>query len=329
MTTGPDMETLRKAFSRARVTVVGDVMSDEYWWGECSRISPEAPVPVVLIDRTTTVPGGAANVAMGIVALGARARLIGVVGEDGPSRQLSEVLADNGIDASGLVTEKDRPTTTKTRILAGSQQVVRADTESTAPLGTDTCRRLLTRCREALPEANAVVLSDYAKGVVSREVAQGVIRSAREAGIPVVVDPKGVEYDRFQGAALVTPNAHEVERATGLDVRHERELQRAGWALTERTQGPVLVTRGAQGMTLFDPARRESIDFPARPRAVFDVTGAGDTVVATMALSLGCDFGYEAGARLATAAAAAVISKVGTSTASLEDIEDVSEDFRG
>lgn len=320
MTPVPAIETLREAFGRTKITVVGDVMSDEYVWGECTRISPEAPVPVVTVDRRTSVPGGAANVAMGIVALGGRAGLVGVVGDDEVGRQLAEVLRGREIDPGGLVVDASRPTTAKTRIIAGAQQVVRADIESSAALDDKTTRHLLDRVEERLAGAHAVVLSDYAKGVVTREVAQAVIALAKKRNLPVVVDPKGTGYERFQGATLVTPNVHEAERATGLDLHKEEELHRAGWLLSEVVSGAVLITRGAHGMTLFDPAVGVPVDFPARAKAVFDVTGAGDTVVAILSVSLGCMFGFEVGAHLATAGAAAVIAKVGTATASLEDI---------
>ena len=321
------MDTLRRALRQTHVTVVGDVMADEYMWGECTRISPEAPVPVVLVERHTTVPGGAANVAMGIAALGGAAGLVGVVGDDASGRQVATLLRDHGVDSSGLVIDASRPTTAKTRIMAGSQQVVRADVESTIALDANISRRLLEHVKERLTGIGAVVLSDYSKGVMTREIAQGVICQATDLGIPVIVDPKGVAYDRFEGATLVTPNVHEAERVTGLDLRQPSELYRGGVvAHGDDSWCDSGDAWGADGMTLFDPTRGEPVDFAARARAVFDVTGAGDTVVAAMAVSLGCELGLEVGAHLATAAAAAVIAKVGTSTASLEDIEANHED---
>lgn len=326
MTEIPTTDSLRRAFAKTHVTVVGDVMSDEYLWGVCTRVSPEAPVPVVLIEERTVAPGGAANVAMGVVALGCSSALIGVVGADASGRHLAEFLRGQGLDPSGLLVDSSRPTTTKTRVIAGSQQVVRTDVESTAGLDVDVSRRLLNLVEENVDRTAAVVLSDYSKGVVTRGIAQGVIGLAKTAGVPVIVDPKGDEYDRFDGATLVTPNVHEVERATGLDLRDESELHRAGWLLTEVTHCAVLVTRGAHGMTLFDPSRQEAVDFPTRARAVFDVTGAGDTVVATMAVCLACGLSYEVGAHLAMAGAAEVIARVGTATASLEEIVSHFED---
>lgn len=306
------------------VCVIGDVMADEYVWGEVHRISPEAPVPVVAVNGRTLRPGGAANVAMGVAALGGRASLGGVVGDDGLGGQLREALGAGGVGlvaTGGLVTDGSRPTTTKTRIIAGAQQVVRADVESTRPLDDAIRAALLDATAEARRCARMVVLSDYGKGVVNPALAENVLAEARAAGIPVVVDPKGSDYTRFRGATLLTPNQAEAERASGVDVDDDVDLARAGWALADLIGGAVLVTRGSRGMVLFDPARPGGpVVVPARAREVFDVTGAGDTVVATMALALGAGIGLDQAAHLATMAAGVVIAKVGTSVVTPDDL---------
>ncbi|HEX5633354.1 MAG TPA: PfkB family carbohydrate kinase, partial [Gemmatimonadales bacterium] len=209
---------------RQRVLVVGDVMLDENLWGEVRRISPEAPVPVVELQRQTWEPGGAANNAANAAAVGATALLAGVVGDDPEAARLRARLGERGVDASGLVTERERPTTTKTRIVAHSQQVVRVDRERTGPISAASEDAIARWVSAHVREAGAVILSDYAKGVVTPRLAQAVIAAAGEAGVPVVVDPKGTEWARYRGAAVVTPNLHELELTARRGARSDEEL---------------------------------------------------------------------------------------------------------
>lgn len=305
-----------------RVLVVGDAMLDEYVWGDVRRISPEAPVPVVEVDHEDSVPGGAANTAAGVVALGGEAQLCAVVGDDVAAARLRSTIAAHGISPDGLLEVHGRPTTTKRRIIAASQQVVRADHESRAALGPEAESRISEWAGQQLPSADAVVISDYAKGVVSQSLSASLIDLASSHRLPVVVDPKGLDYSKYRGATVVTPNLHEVEQATHCQITDEHELANAASSLIKLLDGAaVLVTRGAAGMTLFDPGNdRWNVHVPANARNVFDVTGAGDTVVATLAMALANGATLSEAAELATAAAGVVVAKVGTSTVTPDEI---------
>ncbi|HEY7707476.1 MAG TPA: D-glycero-beta-D-manno-heptose-7-phosphate kinase [Gaiellaceae bacterium] len=314
------MIEILERFPGTSVLVVGDVMLDEYVWGEVRRVSPEAPVPVVDVRTRTYVPGGAANVAAGVVALGGKAWLAGVVGDDDAARLLGEALAETGVEA-GLTVDPSRPTTTKTRIVAQSQQVVRTDSEDRSPVAGDIADRIVDSIAGRLGEVDAVVLSDYAKGVVSQELAARVIQLAREAEKPVVADPKGSEYAKYGGATVITPNVHEAKRAAGLDGETHHDLDEVQGRLAGILGGSaLLITRGAQGMSLFDGGA--AVDIPSRAQSVFDVTGAGDAVVSTLALALGCGASLEDASRLANAAAGVSVGKVGTQTLSLDELRD-------
>jgi D-beta-D-heptose 7-phosphate kinase/D-beta-D-heptose 1-phosphate adenosyltransferase len=302
--------------------VVGDLMLDEYIWGDVRRISPEAPVPVVDVGRQTTVPGGAANAAVGIVSLGGKVALGGLVGADGAAQRLREALKDRGIGSDGLVVNPERPTTTKTRIVAGAQQVVRADVESCDPPDVTLEEDLLRWIEKAAAVADAVLVSDYAKGVVTPRLSQGAIATANARRIPVVVDPKGIDFSKYRGATVVTPNLLEAERVAGMTINDEQSLFRAGQALAVHLgESAVLVTRGARGMSLFGPGSNAQPEhIAAVARNVFDVTGAGDTVAAALALSLASGASLADAARLATLAAGIVVGKVGTSSAILDEL---------
>ena len=302
------------------VLIVGDVMLDEYIWGEVRRISPEAPVPVVEVHRRTFAPGGAANVAANVAGLGGRALLGGVVGQDRQAAQLREALAERGVDPAGLIVDRDRPTTTKTRIVAHSQQVVRVDSEQRTSLRAELENALLGWVEEALDIAGACVLSDYAKGVVSPRLAERFIRLAREAGKPVIVDPKGTDYAKYRGATVVTPNVREAEQALNREINGRADLLEVGQHLLGVLDGSaLLITRGGQGMSLFVNGA-DVVHIPAVARNVFDVTGAGDTVIGTLALALAAGIGLEQAARLANLAAGIVVGKVGTATVTVEEL---------
>ena len=300
-------------YSKARVLVVGDVMLDRYWSGPVPRISPEAPVPVVRVQRNEERPGGAANVALNLAALGARTRLLGVVGNDDPANILNRKLAEAGVTGQFLVTPK-LPTITKLRVLSRNQQLIRLDFEEALDhAGAFDTDELMARFRAALPEVDVVVLSDYAKGTLG--TAPALIEAAREAGKAVVVDPKGQDFTRYRGATCITPNLAELAAVTGpladeAALQHEAGRQRAELAIES-----LLVTRSEQGMSLFQ-ADREPLHFPTEAREVYDVTGAGDTVVAVLAASLAAGQDLTQAARLANFGAGVVVGKLGTSTVS-------------
>lgn len=298
------------ALTGARVLVVGDVMLDEYVWGDVRRISPEAPVPVVEITRRSYAPGGAANVAAGVIALGGVAAIIGVTGADAAGDRLRESLQAEGIDVSGLLIDTTRPTTNKTRFIAHAQQVVRADEEDRRSLDEGLGARLTSNVEARLGVSDCVVLSDYGKGVVTDAVARSVIRAARAALTPVVVDPKGLRFTKYAGATVITPNHLELAQAAHVQISSDAELVAAAEQLADECQANLLVTRGSAGMSLVGVSGR--LDVPARARDVFDVTGAGDTVVAVLAAALGRGLALEQAVVLANAAAGVAVGKVGT-----------------
>jgi rfaE bifunctional protein kinase chain/domain len=303
----------------ARVLAVGDLILDEYLWGEVTRISPEAPVPVVDVRGRTLVPGGAANVATGIVALGGTALLGGVIGADAHGEQLKRALAERRVDCGGIVIDASRATTTKTRVIAHSQQVVRADAEQRGPLTPELEDALLEWAAAQVSSVDALVISDYAKGVVSARVAQGLIQLARTDDTPVVVDPKGTDYTKYAGATFLTPNVHEAERAANIVVERAEDLQELGRRLGTMSPGSLfLITRGAEGMTLASPSG--SLHVKAAAHEVYDVTGAGDTVAAILGVALARGLSAETAVSLANAGAGIVVSKVGTATVTLDEL---------
>ncbi|MGH2914302.1 MAG: D-glycero-beta-D-manno-heptose-7-phosphate kinase [Solirubrobacteraceae bacterium] len=299
-----------EALAGARVLVVGDLMLDEYVWGDVRRISPEAPVPVVEITRRTHAPGGAANVAAGVIALGGVATIVGITGDDGAGERLRVSLEARGIESSGLVTDATRPTTHKTRFIAHAQQVVRADEEDGRAADEGLEGRLLSNLQARLAGSDCVVLSDYGKGVITDALAQGVIRAARAESKPIVVDPKGLRFTKYSGATVITPNDHELAQAAHVQINSDADLVAAAERLARECDANLLVTRGAAGMTLV--GRDGRLDVPARARDVFDVTGAGDTVVAVLAAALGRGLALEQAVVLANAAAGVAVGKVGT-----------------
>lgn len=305
------------------ILIVGDVMLDEYIWGEVRRISPEAPVPVVELRRRTYAPGGAANAAANVASLDGQVILAGIIGEDIQARMLREALSHCGVEGDGLLTDPDRPTTTKTRIIAHNQQVVRLDSEEHRPLSPQMEEALLGWAEKHLEEADALLLSDYAKGVITPQLAEEVIRMAQGASKPIVVDPKGRDYRKYRGATVVTPNTQEARLALNHLLNPPDDLLDLGRQLLMLLEGSaVLVTRGPEGMTLFEPDH-QAVHIPAAGRHVYDVTGAGDTVVATLALALATGAGLEQAARLANAAAGIVVGEVGTATVSLKELHTV------
>jgi rfaE bifunctional protein kinase chain/domain len=302
------------------VLTVGDIMLDEYIWGDVRRISPEAPVPVVEVRRRTRAPGGVANVAAGIVAFGGRAVIQGVIGQDAAAEGLRGSLQELGVSTDGVVVDSSRPTTCKTRVIAHAQQIVRTDDEQRGAFDFRIEDLLLSRITKHLPSADAVVLSDYDKGVLSPRVAHEVIAAAARAGKPVVVDPKGRDYAKYRGATVLTPNTLDAGTAAGVTIEERADLLTAVERLGEVLEGSaLLITQGADGMTLF--AGGESFHVPTRAREVYDVTGAGDTVVAMLAIALGCGIGLEQAVELANAAAGLAVAKVGTSTVKLEELQ--------
>ncbi|MBI4185131.1 MAG: D-glycero-beta-D-manno-heptose-7-phosphate kinase [Proteobacteria bacterium] len=306
-----------------RVLCVGDVMLDRYLSGEVERISPEAPVPVLKVAAEEAMLGGAGNVVRNLSALGAEAVFAAVVGDDAAGREVAALLAGaRGIEAR-LVVEKGRMTGIKTRLIAASQHLLRADRETLAPIAGRTRGALMRAVAEALPGVGVMVLSDYGKGVLGAPLTRALIAAAREAGKRVIVDPKGSDYRRYRGASVITPNRRELAAATGLATGSDEEVAAASRRLMERIGvDAVLATRGGDGMTLVVGAgRRETVrHLRAEAREVFDVSGAGDTVVATLAAALAAGVPLADAARLANVAAGIVVGKVGTAVAHPDEL---------
>ncbi|MDT5121091.1 MAG: D-glycero-beta-D-manno-heptose-7-phosphate kinase [Acidobacteriota bacterium] len=312
-------ELLRRASERS-IVVYGDVMLDEFVWGEVTRISPEAPVPVVDVRRESAHLGGAANVLANVIALGARASVVGVIGSDSAGERLRAELKETGASGDTLIVDESRPTTLKTRIIAHSQLVVRADRERRTPVETETEERIIKVLKGALTEADAFVVSDYDKGAVTVGVLAEILPAAYERGIPVLIDPKIRNFDAYRPATLVTPNHHEALRLTNIEEHTDEALKRAAHLLRARLDcESVLITRGERGMMLLE-SHHEPVYVETVAREVYDVTGAGDTVIATLAVALAARASMLEAAMLANHAAGIVVGKVGTATASAEEV---------
>jgi D-beta-D-heptose 7-phosphate kinase / D-beta-D-heptose 1-phosphate adenosyltransferase len=301
------------------ILCVGDVMLDRFLHGEIERISPEAPVPVIHLRETREMLGGAGNVASNIASLGATAVLVGLAGADEAGAKLRAIVQARGAILSALVETTHRPTICKTRFVAGRQQVVRADDESRAPLHPDEEAALIDALTAHLPAAHAVIFSDYGKGVLSPALLARGIEAARAHGIPVFVDPKSDDFTRYRGATCITPNAREMAAAARAPVATEAEIAAAAQHLmAEAGLGAVLVTRSEKGMVLVQPEATHSVS--ARAREVFDVSGAGDTVIAALALAYADGRSLEQAMHIANAAAGVVVSKLGTATADIAEV---------
>lgn len=309
-------------FPASRILVVGDLMLDEYVWGSVRRISPEAPVPVVAVTRDTKALGAAANVALNVAGLGARAVVAGLVGNDPAGREVARLLRRNRIGADCLVRDPSRPTTVKTRVIAHHQQVVRVDREAGEFPGGKAKESLRKAVREAIGFVDGVVLSDYRKGVLSREFVAEIVRAAGARGVFVAVDPKQVDFAWYRGCTVLTPNRAEAEAALGgRELRGDLEIGEGGRALLRRCGArAILVTRGEEGMTLVERGRPAVFHIPARARQVFDVTGAGDTVIGTLAVALGAGCPLRDAALVANVAAGVVVGEVGTSPITTEKL---------
>lgn len=314
------------AFRGRRVVVLGDVMLDTWIDGHIERISPEAPIPVLRIDRRREMLGGAGNVARNIAALGGTAILVGVVGKDEPGRRLACLLGESeawpGHIDGRLVAAPTAPTTHKTRYVAAGQQVLRVDEEVAAPIAGAISEGIIAAVETALAEADALILSDYAKGALTDPVIDRAIAAARARGKPIVVDPKGRDFARYRGASVLTPNRLEAAAATGIECIDDAASERAGrQILAAAAADAVLVTRGPQGLSVI-PRDGAVAHAPTRARAVFDVSGAGDTLVATLALGLAAGMTLLDAAHLANAAAGVVVAKPGTATLSPRELSD-------
>jgi rfaE bifunctional protein kinase chain/domain len=306
-------------FSSRRLLVLGDVILDRYWWGDSTRLSPEAPVPIVRLERSTVRAGGAANTAANLVSLGAKAELLGTIGCDRAGAELRKVTAECGV-VPFLIEDASRPTTSKTRIIALHQQVVRVDEEATTPIPDAIAVEAIRRVRESLTCCQGMILSDYGKGFLSPQVTRHAIGEAHKRGIPAFVDPKGVSYEPYAGCSLLKPNRIELGVLTHRVIRNHQDTLEAGRQLRAWMPGTsILVTEGADGMTLFSADGSEE-HADSILKQVFDVTGAGDTVLATVALAMISGAAPREALDLASRAASIVVGVIGTATVTREQL---------
>ena len=306
-------------FAKANVLVVGDLMLDEFVWGKVNRISPEAPVPVVWVQSESFMPGGAANVASNLRALGGRVTIAGAVGEDRWGGLLLAELGKRGMD-TGPVLKTPRPTTVKTRVIAHHQQVVRVDREQREPLPLGAVDRIIGLVNARIKEADAVIIEDYGKGVITRQLLEAVLPMARRHGTIITVDPKEEHFDLYRGVTALTPNRAEAGAAVGRELASDADVRRAGEEIVRRLAcDGLLVTLGEDGMWLFEDRGRQT-RIPTVAQEVFDVAGAGDTVIAAFTLALASGALIEQAARIANHAAGIVVGKLGVAVTSPEEL---------
>ncbi len=312
-------------FPRSGVLVVGDIMADHFIWGRVSRISPEAPVPVVEVSKDRFMLGGCANVLNNVFAMGGRVHLAGVVGCDETGRRLLSEFEARGVATDGIVVEKGRPTTLKTRIVAHGQQVVRFDQEDRRPLTSGSVQKILAYIRSLRDDLGALVISDYSKGVITRPLLEGIRREVAGRPIFTCVDPKQRDFSLYEGFDIITPNHYEAGHAAGEEILNGQDHVRVGMKLMKSFSfKALLITRGESGMSLFerDGGVRHTA-FPTEAREVFDVTGAGDTVIGVFALCMAAGASFREAAYLANHAAGIVVGKAGTATVTREELKKV------
>jgi rfaE bifunctional protein kinase chain/domain len=316
----PRLQDVVHSFTKVKVLVVGDLILDEFIWGQVSRISPEAPIPVVWVKSESFVPGGACNVANNIRSLGGKADVVGVIGSEGRGRMLLELLQQKGVGVSGIIKDATRPTTLKTRVVAHHQQVVRIDREEVAPLSKDIQRRLIQDIRKRLAGFDAICVEDYGKGVITPELVHEIVRLARRHGKIITVDPKESHLSYYRGVSCITPNHHEASTLAKVPIRDDASLRRCGQKLMRVLACQnILITLGENGMCLFQKGLKP-VKIPTLAQDVFDVSGAGDTVIGTYTLALGSKAAPIEAAHLANCAAGIVVGKVGTASVTRDEL---------
>lgn len=313
------LNTLEKLPSHP-VLVVGDVMLDRFMYGQVDRISPEAPIPVMRFLREASMLGGAGNVVRNLVSLGQKAELIGVIGHDSPGFEVAKLLSQDEHIVPHLLTDSSRPTTVKTRFVAGVQQIMRCDTERADPLSAEQESQISMRVRVALPNVNAIVLSDYAKGVLTNKILREVIELGKQFGKPVVIDPKGRDYSRYADVDVITPNRKELAEASGMTIKSVEDAIIAATQLIEQFRfGAVLAKLGGDGVCLVRKGEAP-VHYKASAREVYDVSGAGDTVIAAFVTALAAGLPLTAAAYLSNEAGSLVVSKIGTATVTADEL---------
>ncbi|MCK4518945.1 MAG: D-glycero-beta-D-manno-heptose-7-phosphate kinase [Candidatus Omnitrophica bacterium] len=307
-------------FKNAKILVLGDVILDEFIWGAVDRISPEAPVPVVKVNSQSFMPGGASNVANNARALGAKVYIAGVVGNDQYGNILSRQLEDKGINVDGLMVDEGRPTTLKTRVIAHSQQVVRIDREDEAHIGSGILKRILLYVKAKIKDVDAILIEDYGKGVIMPKLLSGILNLAKSGKKIITVDPKEEHFSYYKMVTAITPNKHELEKASGIKIKDMPQLEKAAFKLLKRLKlSSILVTLGEGGMRLFEKNGKIS-RIPTMAQEVFDVSGAGDTVISAFTLSIASGATHEEAAFISNCAAGVVVGKVGVAVCAQSEL---------
>ncbi len=314
------LKKIISSFQEAKVLVVGDLILDEFIWGNVSRISPEAPVPVVWVDSENFMPGGASNVANNIRSLGGEVSIVGVVGDDARGEILQAQLRKRGVNCEGIFTDATRPTTQKTRVIAHHQQVVRIDREVVRPVPEHTLNDIIDFIQERIDGSDALVIEDYGKGVVVPRLVQAIVKAAKKGKKIITVDPKEEHFSYYRGVTTLTPNHHEARSAVGFAIKDDVSLQKAGKKLLEKLNSQTaLITLGENGMALFEKGKKMvKIDTVAQD--VFDVSGAGDTVISAFTLALASGASFVEAAHISNCAAGIVVGKVGVAVTTPDEL---------
>ncbi|MBU1045286.1 MAG: D-glycero-beta-D-manno-heptose-7-phosphate kinase [Candidatus Omnitrophica bacterium] len=313
------VSALMKKFHKSNILVIGDLILDKFIWGDVSRISPEAPVPVVLVNKESSMPGGAANVACSINALNGKTSILGVIGNDSDGKMLKKQL-NNLADTSGLIIDETRHTILKTRIVARHQQLVRVDREQLGELSKKVLFEIIKYVRKHASLFDAIIIEDYGKGVISPDLIREVVSIAKKKNIIVTVDPKEDHFTYYKGVTCLTPNQSEAEKAIGIKITDEKSLFAAGKKFLHKLDcSSVLITRGEHGMCLFEKGKKP-FQIPTRAQEVFDVSGAGDTVIAAFTLALASGAEMQEAAHISNYAAGVVVGKVGVGTCTQEEL---------
>ncbi len=313
-----EIKDLLEKFKDIKVLVIGDVMIDRYQWGTVSRISPEAPVPIVALEKSSVVAGGAANVAANVAGLGATPTLFGITGNDEDAKLFPNILKNSNIREFKLVKVNDRPTTVKTRVIAHHQQIVRMDQESTAPISIEKVKALLNQIEIYIEANDIIVISDYGKGFLTEELLTGLITLASKYNKIIAVDPKGKDYSKYKGATILTPNQKETIEACNLENYSEHLLENSGRELIEKLSlEAILITQGENGIKLLEK-NKETVQLRSTARKVFDVTGAGDTVIATLAVCIASKMSFRESTEFANLTAGIVVEQIGTTAINKE-----------
>jgi rfaE bifunctional protein kinase chain/domain len=308
-------------FRSKSILVIGDIMLDRFIWGKVARISPEAPVPVVEVERESTMLGGAANVANNLISLGSKVVLCGVVGDDRPGEEILSKLKDLGVDIAGIFMESSRPTSVKTRIVAHAQQVVRYDLEKRIPLKPATIKGIVNFIKEKQGHISAMILSDYGKGVLSRKLLHGIAEEISGYALPVAVDPNVNNFPLYRNVTVITPNNAQAEQITGMEIKDDNDLIKAAKRLMNNNRcKALLITRGEEGMALFEEEGGVT-QIKSIARKVYDVTGAGDTVIAAFTLGIASGLDMKSAAFLSNLAAGIVVGEVGTSAVKIDALK--------